>query len=71
MSKRKQSTHNKKPQLATKEVEKSEEIPVEVAEIIKELPKEKKQTLIRALSVKRSYSGPLPDSTKLISNTKL
>ena len=55
MNKRKQTTHqNKKPQnqSVSKGIEKSEEIPVEVAEIIKGLPKEKGQTLIRALSVK-------------------
>ena len=66
MSKRKQSTpQNKKHQVVSKEAEKSEDIPVEVAEIIKDLPKEKGQTLIRALSVKRSYSGPLPDGESI------
>ena len=66
MSKRKQSTsQNKKPQVVSKEAQKSEDIPVEVAEIIKDLPKEKGQTLIRALSVKRSYSGPLPDGESI------
>ena len=68
MNKRKQTTHqNKKPQnqSVSKGIEKSEEIPVEVAEIIKGLPKEKGQTLIRALSVKRSYSGPLPDGESI------
>lgn len=66
MSKRKQSSQqNKKPQVVNKEAQKSEEIPVEVAEVIKDLPKEKRQTLIRALSVKRSYSGPLPDGESI------
>lgn len=55
MGKRKQSSQqNKKPQVVNKEAQKSEEIPVEVAEVIKDLPKEKRQTLIRALSVRRS-----------------
>jgi uncharacterized membrane protein len=66
VSKRKQSPpQNKKHQVVSKEAQKSEDIPVEVAEIIKDLPKEKGQTLIRALSVKRSYSGPLPDGESI------
>jgi uncharacterized membrane protein len=66
LSKRKQPLHqNKKPQVLSKELEKSEEIPLEVAEIIKALPEEKGQTIMRALSIKRSYSGPLPDGESI------
>jgi len=66
VSKRKQSPNqNKTPQVSNNEVEKSGEIPVEVAEVIKDLPREKRQTLIKALSVKRSYSGPLPDGESI------
>ncbi len=37
---------NQKLQAANKEVDKSEDIPVEVAQVIKDLPKEKQQKLI-------------------------
>ena len=46
-------------------IEPEEDIPIEVAQVIKDLPKEKQQTLIRALSVKRHYSGPLPDGESI------
>lgn len=66
VSKRKASSSNKKSQVtANKNVDKSKEIPVEVAEVIKDLPKEKQQTLIRALSVKKHYAGPLPDGESI------
>ena len=66
MGKRKQSSpQNKKPQVVKKEAEMSDDIPIEVADVIKDLPKEKRQTLIRALSVKKSYSGPLPDGESI------
>ena len=66
VSKRKSAlSSNQKPQVVNKKVDNSEEIPVEVAEVIKDLPKEKQQTLIRALSVKKHYSGPLPDGESM------
>ncbi len=61
MSNDKSSTHNESTQLQNKEIE----ISAEIAEIINELPEEKKQTIIKALSIKKSYSGPLPDGESL------
>ncbi len=66
VSKRKPlSSSNQKPQVANEKVDNSEEIPVEVAQVIKGLPKEKQLPLIRALSVKKHYSGPLPDGESI------
>ena len=59
------SSSNQKSQLAKKEADNSKDIPVEVAKVIKDLPKDKQQTLIRALSVKKHYSGPLPDGESI------
>jgi len=49
MSNDKSSTHNESTQLQNKEIE----ISAEIAEIINELPEEKKQTIIKALSIKK------------------
>lgn len=66
MSKKKPtSSSNQKPLPTKKESNEIEEISMEVAEVINELPKEKRQTLIRALSVKKQYSGPLPDGESI------
>lgn len=66
MSKKKPtSSSNQKPLPIKKESNEIEEISMEVAEVINELPKEKRQTLIRALSVKKQYSGPLPDGESI------
>ena len=59
------ANHGKKNQIPNKKEENPEEIPIEVAEVIRDLPKEKRQTLIRALTVKKSYSGPLPDGENI------
>jgi len=59
------SSSNQKPLPIKKESNEIEEISMEVAEVINELPKEKRQTLIRALSVKKQYSGPLPDGESI------
>lgn len=56
---------NQETQNEKNKVEKSEGITVEVAEVIKGLPEEKQQTLIRALAVKKQYSGPLPDGDSI------
>jgi len=60
---KKKSSHlpNKQVKPSKKDTEKSEDFPVEVAEVIKELPKDKQQTLIKAFAVRKHYSGPLPD----------
>lgn len=66
MSKKKPtSSSNQKPLPIKNESDIIEEISMEVAEVINELPKEKRQTLIRALSVKKQYSGPLPDGESI------
>lgn len=56
---------NKKHQVISKDKETTDEIPIEIAEVIKDLPEEKKQTLIKAWSVKKHYSGPLPDGESI------
>lgn len=57
----------KKPstQVPKNQEQKEEEIPVEVAEVIKDLPKEKQKTVIKALAVRSHYSGPLPDGESI------
>lgn len=52
---------NKQVKASKKNTEKTEDFPIEVAEVINELPKDKQQTLIKAFAVRRHYSGPLPD----------
>ena len=42
-----------------------EDISPDVARVIESLPKDKKQTIIRALSIKQHYSGPLPDGENI------
>lgn len=58
-----------KPQNQNKSIQKSEDqndvISPEVAEVISELPKEKKKAILRALTVKQHYSGPLPDGDSI------
>lgn len=68
MNKRKptSTSDKKKSQVATNEhADKLEEIPIEVARVIKDLPLEEQQTLIKALAVKQHYSGPLPDGESI------
>lgn len=63
--KNKQRFNNSK-QVNNKDFDKSTNVPVEVAKVIKELPKDKQQTLIRALTVNQQYSsGPLPDGRSI------
>ena len=69
MAKKKVNKSGHKKQLSTKKklVEKEEVledddvISAEVAEVISELPEEKRKTMLHALMVKKTYSGPLPD----------
>ncbi|MEP2689170.1 DUF2335 domain-containing protein [Maribacter dokdonensis] len=66
MSKRKPvPSKNQKKEVVAKKEDDSEEIPVEVAKVIKDLPIEKQQTVIKALSIKKHYSGPLPDGESI------
>lgn len=58
----KKSPPSKKEQVIKKEdSDLSENVTSEVAEVIRGLPTEEKKTIIRALAVKQSHSGPLPD----------
>ena len=61
------NTHQKKSsnKLQKNQKEKEEEVPIEVAEVIKDLPKEKQETLIKAFAVRQHYSGPLPDGDSI------
>lgn len=65
MSKKKDSQENSDKQLEKQEIHNEEEFQNEVAEVIKELPKDKQNTLIKALSVSQHYSGPLPDGESI------
>jgi len=65
VNKKKDSQGEPDKQLEKQEIQNQEEFPTEVAEVIKELPKEKQQTLIKALSVRKHYSGPLPDGESI------
>lgn len=38
-----------------------EDLEPQVAEIVRELPREEQKVLLRALSVRKNFSGPLPD----------
>lgn len=55
-----------KPQKQSKKVNKipiEKDVPVELAEIIQDLPKEKRIRIIKSLAIeKRQHSGPLPDA---------
>ena len=62
---KKQPQKKPSPQVPKKQEQKEEEIPVEVAEVIKDLPKEKQKTVIKALAVRSQYSGPLPDGESI------
>lgn len=61
------NTHQKESsnKLQQKQQEKEEEVPIEVAEVIKGLPKEQQKTLIKAFAVRQHYSGPLPDGESI------
>jgi uncharacterized membrane protein len=39
----------------------TEEIPVEVAQVIQDLPANKRKLIVRALAISKQHSGPLPD----------
>lgn len=65
MNKRKKTPKKPSSQVKKKQEQKEEEIPVEVAEVIKDLPKEKQKTLIKAFAVRSHYSGPLPDGESI------
>jgi uncharacterized membrane protein len=63
---RKKSDQNKNnSQLQKKTSNNEEDIPLEVAEVIKDLPKEKQKTLISALAISKHHSGPLPDGNSI------
>ena len=60
MNKKKQPQKKSSTQVQKKQVQNADEIPIEVAEVIKDLPKEKQKTLIRAFALREHYSVPLP-----------
>jgi uncharacterized membrane protein len=59
------TSSNEKPHIEDNDAEKSDGISTEIAEVIKDLPLEKRKTVIRALAVKKHYSGPLPDGESI------
>lgn len=59
-------SRNKNSQLQKKRREEGgDDVPIEVAEVIKGLPKEKQETLIKAFAIRQHYSGPLPDGESI------
>lgn len=62
MNKRKSSLVTPSKQIAdNKPINTSEDIPVEIASVIRDLPREKQLALIKFYSHQRDHSGPLPD----------
>lgn len=62
MGKKKETSQSKTTE---EQNEKLEDISPEVAEVIRELPLDKRQTIVKALSIKQHYSGPLPDGENI------
>ncbi|MEO2070789.1 MAG: DUF2335 domain-containing protein [Zunongwangia sp.] len=67
MSRNKHKSNNKQisKSLDKEFEEKGEAVPEDVAEIINKLPKEDRKVITRVLSVKQTYSGPLPDGENI------
>lgn len=65
MSKKNKQSVSQIKRVENSDIESSEGMPIEVAQVINELPKEKQQTLMRAFAVSRHHSGPLPDGESI------
>lgn len=65
MNKKKGRSPGKKHQEKEQPPIDEEIITPEVADVIHDLPKEKRQVLVRALTVRQTFSGPLPDGENI------